>query len=63
MAKKYFMRVTADFVFDIDIVAESEQEAIEIAKNKAYDTEDYNQWTFDGIVDAGVLLSEDILTD
>lgn len=57
------MRVTADFVFDIDIVAESEQEAIEIAKNKAYDTEDYNQWTFDGIVDAGVLLSEDILTD
>lgn len=54
------MRVTADFTFDMDVEAETLEEAKEIIQNKAYDIEDYNEWTFDGIVDCDALLVEPI---
>ena len=54
------MRVTADFTFDMDVEAETLEEAKEIIQNKVYDIEDYNEWTFDGIVDCDALLVEPI---
>lgn len=60
MKKLFCMRVTADFTFDMDIEAETLEEAKEIIQNEAYNIEDYNRWTFDGIVDCDALLVEPI---
>lgn len=60
MKKLFCMRVTADFTLDMDIEAETLEEAKEIIQNEAYNIEDYNRWTFDGIVDCDTLLVEPI---